>query len=162
MRARTTRNKRVACLLLFTGLALVAPGMATQVFRWTGEDGQVHYGQRPPPQGAHRIELGPSAPGAGRIDPETEQRLGRQRRVLDAYAYEREQKQTRAERAAEEQRQTAARCQELQRYWQQLSFPGPLYVSRDDGQRDYLSDKQRAAQKAELRPAYVQACGREP
>jgi len=156
------RKQRTKYLLLVTGLALIAPAMAAEAFRWTDENGQVHYGQRPPPQGAHRIELAPAAAGAHRVDPETAQRLGRQRRVLDAYEYERAQKQTRATQAAEDRSRAAARCRELQRYWQRLSFPGPLYVARGDGQRDYLSDGQRAAQKAELRPAYVQACGREP
>ena len=37
-----------------------------------------------------------------------------------------------------------------------------VYIKREDGEREYLSDRQRGAEKARIRPAYAQACGQEP
>lgn len=159
---RTARNPWIPCLLAAAGLLLTAPAAVADVYRWTDDNGQVHFSQRPPPQGAQRIELPQGGPGASAPDRDAAQRRDRQQRLLDAYEYEREQEQARQARAEDEQRKADARCQELQRRWRRLSFPGPVYVSRADGGRDYLNDEQRAAQKVQMRPAYVQACGREP
>lgn len=159
---RSTGNPWLKYLLAVTSLVLILPATAADVFRWTDESGHVHYGQRPPGDGGQRIELPQAGSSQPQTDAETAQRRDRQQRLLEAYEYERAQKKTKETRAVDERRQTAARCQELQRHWRRLSFPGPVYVARADGQREYLSDEQRASQKAAVRPEYVKACGQEP
>jgi hypothetical protein len=146
-------------LLFLAGLCLAWPA-AAEVYRWTDADGQVHYGSRPPPQGAQRLELPASAPPEG--DADAARRLERQRRVLDDFEYQRAKKKEEAERAARQQQVDAARCRALQQRWRLLSHGGPVYFRDAGGERDYLDDERRAAEQARLRPAYVQACGREP
>ncbi len=146
----------IACLMLTLTAA------AADVYRWTDEQGQVHFGQRPPPGGAQRIEL----PERGELNTyggsDLSQRRERERRLLENYEYERMQKAAREARAAGERQQAAAECHKLQGHWRRLSFQGPIYFRREDGGRDYLSDEQRVAQKARLAPAYERACGRPP
>ena len=149
-------------LISLVCLLLSLSATAVEVFRWTDENGQVHFSQRPPPGGAQRMELPATDTGAVSGDVGLAERRQRERRLLDAYDYERSQKKARQAREAEEQQKVAARCQRLQQYWRRLSFPGPVYLKRDDGGRDYLSDTQRAAEKARVRPALVQACGQQP
>jgi hypothetical protein len=147
----------VATLLLAVPLAAAA-----EVFRWTDENGQVHYGQRPPPGGADRLDLPQTAPSDVGADLTAAQRRDRRQRLLDAYDYEREQKKAQRSREENERQRAAVNCQKLQRQWRKLTYPRPLYVTGADGEREYLSDAQRESEKARMRPAYVQACGREP
>jgi len=133
---------------------------AAEVFRWTDEHGQVHFSQRPPPGGARKMDL-PETGSVGN-DSDLVERRQRERRLLEAYDYEREQKKARQARKASAQQEAAAQCASLQQYWRRLSYHGPVYIKRKDGEREYLGDEQRAAEKARIRPAYVQACGRQP
>lgn len=147
-------------MIILTLLGLSAA--AAEVYRWTDEHGQVHFSQRPPPGGAQTMDL--PATGTRNVpeDSELVERRQRERRLLEAYDYEREQKKARQAREASVQQKAAAQCASLQQYWRRLSFDGPVYIKREDGEREYLSDEQRAAEKARIRPAYVQACGRPP
>ena len=141
---------------------LLCTTVAAEVYRWTDDQGRVHYGERPPAQGAQRLDLPSTGPPSTTPDASVTERRQRQRRMLDAYAYERQRKQTEKEQAAARQQQLAGECERLQRYWRRLSFPGPIYVKGESGERRYLSDEQRAAEMKRLRPAYRAACGREP
>lgn len=136
---------------------------AAQVYRWTDENGQVHFGQRPPPGGGQRMDLSESGPvNTYGDDSGLERRRERERRLLESYEYEREQKKARMAREEEERRAAAADCRKLQNIWQRLMFKGPVFFRREDGSRDYLNDQQREAEKARIRPAYERACGRSP
>ena len=132
---------------------------AADIYRWTDEAGRVHFGERPPP-GAERVELptrGPSAP-----PPDEAQRRARQQRAVDAYAYEREQKAAQAARDAERARQLAEQCRGLQQSWKRLNHPGPIYLKSKGGERSYLDEQQRQAEKDRLRPVYRKVCGEDP
>jgi hypothetical protein len=146
----------LVCSLLSLSVA------AAEVFRWTDESGQVHFSQRPPPGGAQRMDLPEADAGGVSDESELVERRQRERRLLEAYDYEREQKKARQAREADKQQEVAVQCDRLQQYWRRLSFPGPVYFTREDGEREYLSDERRAAEKARVRQAYVRACGREP
>ena len=149
---------------LFILLVMIAamPAGAAEVYRWTDQNGQVHYGQRPPPEGARRMDLPDAAADGNSEDAVLKQRRDSQRRLLESFEYERGRKKDGLAREAEQQHKAAARCRELQLYWRRLTHPGPVYIKREDGEREYLSDRQRGAEKARIRPAYVQACGQEP
>lgn len=147
-------------LLLIVCLGSPLPAVA-EVYRWTDEQGRVHYGERPPAEGASVVDLDHSDPD-GAVDAELAKRQARQRRMLDAYAHEHEKKERAATREAERKSADAARCRKLQAYWQRLNHGGPIYFKRDDGGRDYLDEKQREAEKARVRPAYLEACGSPP
>jgi len=147
-------------VLMFMLLGFSA--VAAEVFRWTDEHGQVHFSQRPPPGGAQKMDLPETDTNSVGSDSALVERRQRERRVLEAYDYEREQKKAHQARETRAQQQTAAQCASLQQYWRRLSFHGPVYIKQKNGEREYLSDEQRAAEKARIRPAYVQACGRQP
>ncbi len=149
-------------LFLMVLCVLPALALAAEVYRWTDDAGQVHYGRQPPPGPAKRIDLptGVTGPDTSQLD--DAQRRARQQRLLDAYAYEREQKNLRENRNAQREQERALQCQRLQRHWRRLSHPGPIYLTADNGERRYLDDAQREAEKDKLRPAYVEACGEAP
>ena len=148
--------------LLVLTMLLQSTAESAEVYRWTDENGQVHFSQRPPPREAQRLQLPARAPGHTDADQELMRRRERERRLLESYEYERSQKRARREREADARQEAAQRCASLQQYWRRLSHPGPVYTRGDDGERQYLSDAQREAEQARVRPAFVQACGREP
>jgi hypothetical protein len=140
-------------------LCLASGPALAEIYRWVDSAGQVHYGERPPTQDAERVRL-PSSPGTGARDaPSESERRARQQRLLESYEYERARKAERQAAEARRQRELAAQCDRLRRYWQTLAFAGPVYVEDDGGQRRYLDDAERAAEQARLRPAMERACG---
>lgn len=150
------RGLLVFILLLATGV------VAAEIFRWTDDTGQVHYGERPPDDRAQRLAIPGSRSAAPGAVPDETQRRARQQRLLEAFEYERERKATRQAQDAEQARQRAVRCERLRRHWRRLSYAGPIYSAGEDGERRYLDDAERAAQKDRLRPAYQRACGEAP
>jgi hypothetical protein len=141
---------------------LLNSAVAAEVFRWTDASGQVHYGERPPVDDAQRIEMpaSPASPAAAPSDAAT--RLERQRRLLESFEYERHRRAEQQARDERQARQRAQQCQRLRNHWRRLSYPGPVFVTGDDGERRYLDDAQREAEKARLRPAFVERCGEPP
>ena len=87
------------CLLIIPFLCLSLPAVA-EVYRWVDPDGQVHYGERPPPQGARKIELPEASESSPQPDREAAERRARQQRLLDAYEHERGRKLAAAADAA--------------------------------------------------------------
>jgi hypothetical protein len=154
------RNPLVRILLLAACL-FHAASTGAEVYRWTDANGQVHYGERPPPEGARRLDL-PPAGAAVDTDPDMAGRRDRQQRLLESYEYERTQRQADAARAAEERADDAERCRALERRWRELSHGGPVYFTGPDGSRDYLTEARRASEKEKMRPAFRRFCGREP
>lgn len=154
-------NLSVRLLLAIVVMGLVVPAAAA-VYRWTDANGQVHYAQRPPPEGGQRLEL-LSEKGVPAVQgDDLTQRRERQQRLLESFEYEREQRKARAAREADERQQAAQRCLVLQQRWRRLAHAGPVYIRGADGEREFLSDAQRTAEQTRMLPAYREACGQEP
>ncbi len=149
-------------LLMLGAFLLTASAFAAEVYRWTDSNGQVHFSQRPPPVDAEKLELPESGEAPAAADTSLDKRRERQRRVLQSYEYEREQKKAAAAKAEQEKREMAAKCVDMEKRWRRLSHGGPLYYRDDGGEREYLSEQQRADEKARLRPYFKRYCGREP
>ena len=149
---------------MVVGVVLSGSVVAGDVYRWTDPDGQVHYGPHPPrdAHNAQNLSLPETGAPARGVDVDNAQRRDRQRRMLEAFAHERERKKASAAEVAERERQRVERCRAIRTQWRHLAFGGRVYFRRDDGTRDYLSDERRAAERARLRPAYIEACGEEP
>ncbi len=157
-------DRHIRTLALILVMIASAHAMAGDIYRWTDANGQVHYGPRPPDDArdARDMLLPEAAAPARDGDQQDAQRRERQRRLLETYAYERERKKAAAAESAQREQQRAQRCHAIQARWRRLAFAGPVYIKRADGTRDFLSDEQRAAEQASLRPAYIEACGEGP
>lgn len=151
---------RLAWLCLWAML-FASPIFAEGIFRWTDANGLVHYGRRPP-AGVTAAPLALPAETSAPADVDAAATRDRQQRVLDAYRYERAQKKAANARSEQVRRQRADECRRLQLRWKRLSHGGPIYIKRADGGRDYLSEQERTEHKADMRPAYIAACGEAP
>lgn len=149
-------RKRVVILAL--GVALVIcleDGLAAGVYRWVDEQGKVHYGDRPPKKAASTpIEI-ESAPVPA---PDDDERRRKTRRLLDAMESERDRdKQEAAQARADKARQetncrSARRRVELYQRANNISRRGP------DGERTYLSEKEREQALAQARSLVDRWC----
>lgn len=148
-------------LALMVFVVQVGAVAAAEVYRWTDDNGQVHFSQRPPPRDAERLDVPGGAPGPA-ADPEAAARRARQQRLLETYEYERGRREQQDAEAAEARERDARRCREVQRRWRLLAHPGPVYFKDADGDRDYLDDARRAAEQDRLRPLYRRYCGAAP
>lgn len=135
---------------------------AAEIYRWTDERGQVHYGERPPDDRAQSMDIPTGSTSAPRLQADEAARRARQQRLLEAYEYERARKAERAAQAASKASQLAVQCERLRNQWRRLNYGGPVYFQGEDGERRYLDEQQRAAEKNRLRPAYREACGASP
>ena len=143
-------------------MTVFASTSTAEIYRWTDDNGQVHYGQRPAGDHAQRLEIRTESPATSSVQPVEAERRARQQRLLDAYEYEREQKAQQAARAAHEARQQAVQCEQLRNQLRRLDYGGPIYFQTEGGERRYLDDDQRAAEITRLGSAYRKACGAPP
>jgi hypothetical protein len=150
---RTALGRLLAACCLAASLSASA-----EIYRWTDEAGRVHYGERPPGDGAEPVVVRPS-PAGGAAAPSEAQRRERQQRLLESFEYERARRAEQRAEAARLADRRARDCRQVQAILRRLDHAGPVYVTDADGSRRYLDDAERAAEKARLEPTYERACG---
>jgi hypothetical protein len=124
------------------------------VYKWTDAEGRVHYGDRPQDTSATAVPI-ESAPPA---DPQLDERREREKRLLEVFEEEREAQRREAERLAVErveQQQRCTRARELLARYQTARY---LYGQDEQGNRNILTDAERAAAEADAQQAVDQHC----
>lgn len=136
-------------LLLITALL---PGLAAaEIYRWTDEQGRVHFGQRPV-AGAEVVEVRPQVVER---DAHTREREARSQRFNQAREEERQQA---AAQAAQRREQRAGECRELRQRMAQLPEGYSYYREGANGARIYYSDDELDAARRQLRERIAERC----
>ncbi len=136
------RHRLIALVLL-----LAMPPVSAGIFKWIDANGQVHYGERPPP-GQETLEV-PSAPSLPEADVrDSQDRLNRwlERQERDQQL-RREDEEKAQQEASEKARDDAAReayCLRQRRNLSKLQTARPIYRLDEQGERAYLDDEARA------------------
>jgi len=152
-------QKTFPWLMVFLSPLLSASSvLAADIYRWTDENGVVHFGERPPDAGGERVELRQQPRSGTDSDTAAEDRRIRQQRLLDAYSHERNRKKQRQAEAEAVDARNQQQCDRLKRHWRSLSWGGPVYYGQDDGSRQYLSESERDAEKRSARQTYEKHC----
>lgn len=127
---------RLALILLLLPLAALAGG-----YRWTDENGKVHFSDKPPPdaEAAEEIEIqGPKPIGQG-------ESVHRTRRELDKLQEEREKRERdRTLRKRREEQRRLARCQRQARVLSKMKNNRVRYRQEDGSYRGVDEDTHRA------------------
>jgi len=125
---------RLAALLgsAFASVAVVA----ADVYQWTDEHGNTHFGDRAPATGARQIRVptGSTHADAGRQE--------RTQRLLDEFATARAEKKASAAERARAAEERAAACDEARNRHYEYEHSGYLYVWDDKGNKRVLSDEE--------------------
>lgn len=129
-------------------LALLLPGLcgAQDLYRWTDDQGRVHFGDRPPQDRApEQLQL-KTQPLLGQDDA-VRQRYERLERLRSGEQQkQQEEEQQRAEEAADKQRKLAPLCAQAKRDLKALSGP-VVYVDESGEARDVSLEQVAADQK---------------
>ena len=149
--------------LLISGLAAIAllagaAAGAEGIYKWTDDDGNVHYGDRP--SGApteERMQLSynrtDNSAVSRRVESLREAGAARDEARSERAAAEAAEAEERA--AAEEQ---AARCEQMRAQLKTMLEARRVYREGDDGEREYLDDQQRAEARTKAEQQISENC----
>jgi len=133
-------------------IATLLPALATaEIYRWTDEQGRVHFGQRPV-AGAEPVQVRPQVVER---DEHTREREARTQRFHDA---RREEQQQAAATAAAQRAERASECQDLRRRLAQIPEGFSYYRTDANGERIYYSDEETDTARRQLRERIAQRC----
>jgi hypothetical protein len=145
--------------LVLIALLLVCLPAPAQVRKWVDEDGQVHYEDSDSPKtpGASAQSAGEGS-GSQELTPEQE-RLEKQKRVLEAMETERRAKQEQQKKGDQERKESAAKCESAKQELTRRQEARYLYrKGGGDGERVVLSEEERAKATAEAEVAVNKWC----
>ena len=138
-KGRTLKHVTTVVIVLSV---LASTSQARDVYRWTDERGQVHFGDRPPPNAKARsigsIKPSSPTPKAGQEG----ERKERQRRLLKAFEKERLERAEQRTKAAAKKKEDADKCSSLTH--ELYNAKGARYLYREKGsEREVLSQEER-------------------
>jgi hypothetical protein len=135
----------ILCLLLLPTLA------SAEIYRWTDEQGRVHFGQRPA-AGAQAQQIRPQ------VVERDEQTREREERIARFYeARQAEQEQVRA-RASEFRAERNTQCERLRQALSDIAPGQRYYQTMIDGSRHYYSDVELDTARQQLRNQLSEHC----
>lgn len=153
------RLQLIASTMLLAGIIFAAGSPAAgEIYKWTDENGTIHYGDRP--SGAHsavRLDI-TSEP----TDPERVQQIVQARN--DARAERQEAEATRAANAPSpeelraESEERAQKCTEYKDRLQKFVTSRRLYRHDENGERVYLDEEQTLAARADVQEKVEEYC----
>jgi len=154
MRHSSTINTRLFVLLLLCGGGMSAPA---EVYQWTDANGQMHFGDRPPQDGARTIDLpAPAATAA----PTPEERLEKQQKLLHAFEEERRQARDNRAQAQQDKAERQRNCIQARDRLQSYETSSAIYDLDATGERIFMDNSQREAFLAERRQDVETWCGK--
>lgn len=143
-------------------LFLIAAGTvgANEIYKWTDENGNVHYEDRPTSEMPADAQI--VAVASQRTDPEVVAASIAARQERDEARAEARSARQEAERKAAEEReaaeQQAAKCDEYRARLETYVASRRLYKLGDNGERVYLDDAQMQQARNELQQRIMDSC----
>ncbi len=148
-------------LLLVAIIALLSPSLtsAESVYRWTDENGVVHFGDREPVgRAADRVSVktGAATNSSERKSPQEQVQALEERQA----ERQREEKETAVEEARRKQRQ--ARCDTARANLQAINSNARIRVVGADGEQRYLTPEEIQEKRAEFDAIVEESCDDSP
>jgi len=139
--------KLTATLIL--SVALASAATAAEIYKWTDEDGNVHYTDKPIDQTSERLNIASSSTNNEAVRAETQARLDRQSEAAEAAANA--PKGPSAEEQRADAKERADKCAMYQARLTKFTQSRRLYREDEDGERVYLdeADTQETRDKTE-------------
>ena len=125
------------------------PPASAEIYKWTDEDGNVVYGDRPAAkQEAGRVKL-PDAPKTADGD---RQRLQKQQKLLEVMQAERAEKAARRQKAKADRAERQRQCAKLKKELNQIENASFLYEKSADPYNPAIISEQ---ERAKIKQRYV-------
>jgi len=150
--------RRLALLAAVAVLVAAGSAGAATIYKWIDEDGNVHYGDRPAPDGSSErlaIASQPTDPSrvASLVDARREAQQEQQQQQAEAAG---EQPSPEAQRAAREER--AKQCAMYKERLQQFLQSRRLYREDENGERVYLDEEETLAARNDVQQKVEEYC----
>jgi len=150
----TTLIAAAACTFLLASMA----ASASNIYKYTDENGTVHYVDRP--TGApteERVAIVTRPTDRGAVQSRIESRLNRQLDADEARQARDEERKSEADQRAEAA-QRAKRCEEYRSRLESYVQARRLYREDENGERVYLDDSQRNEARQKLEELVAETC----
>jgi len=132
------QRSRLWAMLVLTLASAIA---SAEVYKWLDDQGNVHYGDRPPDTGSDPQSL--TLPPAPTRDADRAERSLLQRRLLEAIDAERAERAQAEAEAAAAKRERLLKCERARRDLARFERANIIYTNDDSGARIYMSDDER-------------------
>lgn len=136
---------------------LSSSAVLAEIRKRVDEDGQVHYEDAPAGSRGAARQSSTEESKQQPLTPEQE-RLQKQRRVLEAMETERRAKQQAKDKTERERKEAAAGCEKARRELDRRRNAGFLYHKGKDGEREVLNDADHAKAIADAEAAVKKSC----
>ena len=139
--------------LLLASVLFGAASYANEIYKWTDEDGNVHYGDRPTgaaAESAETIALASRPTSSSAVQQRIDSRLERQEQRAEARSAREEAEQ----KAAEERKAAEEKAKLCSEYRSRLE----KFVD-DSGERVYLDEAQMQKARSDLQARIEDTCG---
>lgn len=148
-------HRILACGCLLT--AAIALPLQAAVYKWTDENGHVHFSDRPH-EDSTEMNLPSTTPTgpAGRDLPQ--ERRERRQRMLDVYEQDRSDKREAEKKAKQAREERRKRCLSARARYDDYSTAGSIYNYLESGEREYLDKEQRQRFIAKLKADVKRYC----
>ena len=149
----------MAALTLTLALSIGTSASADEIYKWTDEDGNVHYEDRP--SGAateERLQFSYNRTSSTAVQKrvQSQRDLTNARRISKEEAAE-EERTSAGTRAAAEER--VAKCQSYRASMKSMLEAPRVYREDQDGERQYLDDTARAEARSKAEELIKETCG---
>lgn len=134
---------------LILSVALASAATASEIYKWTDEDGNVHYTDKPVDFSSERLNIASSATDNDKVRAQTQARLDQQDAVAEAAANVPAGPSQEALRAQAQER--SEQCAKHQARVTRFTQSRRLYREDENGERTYLdeAETQKTRDKAE-------------
>ena len=147
--------KNLITLALVSG-CLILPPVAAEIYKWTDENGRVHYGDRPKNQ-AKTVEID-NHPNLKPENKDWQEIQQRQKKYLDYLKDERGDRDENRQQTAEKKAQREQACAEARDYHNELITKRLLYELDEDGNKVFLSHEEKDKEIAKTEAAIKKYC----
>ncbi|MCU7828695.1 MAG: DUF4124 domain-containing protein [Candidatus Thiodiazotropha sp. (ex Myrtea sp. 'scaly one' KF741663)] len=142
------------CLLL---LCLTALQADAAVYKWTDENGRVHFSDRPVHEAAEEKKIRATPKGAS-SQGLPQDRKERRQRMLDVYERERGEKKEAAAKAKEARKERKRKCLNARARYDEYNSAGGIYDYLESGERKFLDKAERQRFMAGLKADITRYC----
>lgn len=150
---------RKAPITVLTGaLLLSATAYSGDIYKWTDENGDVHYEDRPVGKDVERVDVVSRDTDYAAVQASIDARQSAKESRAEARATRDEEKQTAADAQAEEA-ERQARCQESRQRAQTYAEARRIYKENEAGERVYLDDAELTAAREAAQQQVAEDCG---
>lgn len=138
----------------------LTPFAHAEVYKWTDENGRVHYGDRPSEKQATRVDIQQHSPDQTKKAADWQTIQQRQKKYLEYLQDERQDRKQDQINLAEQNAKRKKMCNEASGYYRQLHTTPQWYREDEQGNKIYLDHKEKDQEIAKAKQYMEKYCAK--